>query len=175
MSVIEINYNSGQYSDFSNQARYPIKIEGKIWPTAEHYYQAMKFYIGDPKFAETIRLEKNVLTAISMGEISMGFASTKSETWDEDKDEVLYNVLYEKFTQHPKLRKMLLETGDSYLQSTTRREQYNTGDIIMKIREKLKTNKKTKIEELVDKITEPYLSPDGYELDENGFVEVKFE
>jgi predicted NAD-dependent protein-ADP-ribosyltransferase YbiA (DUF1768 family) len=34
---------SDRYRDFSNFANYPVKIDGVIWPTTEHYYQAQKF------------------------------------------------------------------------------------------------------------------------------------
>ena len=31
------------YGYLSNFAKSPIDIDGKIWPTTEHYFQAMKF------------------------------------------------------------------------------------------------------------------------------------
>ena len=31
------------YGEFSNFAKYPITIDGVVWPTSEHYFQAMKF------------------------------------------------------------------------------------------------------------------------------------
>jgi N-glycosidase YbiA len=31
------------YGFFSNFAPYPIDLNGKIWPTSEHYFQAQKF------------------------------------------------------------------------------------------------------------------------------------
>ena len=32
-----------RYGEFSNFARYPVQLDGKIWPTSEHYFQAQKF------------------------------------------------------------------------------------------------------------------------------------
>lgn len=37
-------YSTGDdYGDFSNFAAWPIKVDGKTWPTSEHYFQAQKF------------------------------------------------------------------------------------------------------------------------------------
>ena len=42
-------YDKGQpYYEFTNfQEGYPLNIDGKIWPTSEHYFQAQKF-VGNP-------------------------------------------------------------------------------------------------------------------------------
>ena len=34
---------SDEYGEFSNFAPYPISIDGEIWNTSEHYFQAQKF------------------------------------------------------------------------------------------------------------------------------------
>ena len=44
---------SERYREFSNFANYPIEIEGTVWPTSEHYYQAHKF--DDPDLRERAR------------------------------------------------------------------------------------------------------------------------
>jgi ribA/ribD-fused uncharacterized protein len=31
------------YGEFSNFAAFPIEIDGRTWPTSEHYFQAQKF------------------------------------------------------------------------------------------------------------------------------------
>lgn len=32
-----------EFGAFSNFAAYPITLEGRRWPTSEHYFQAQKF------------------------------------------------------------------------------------------------------------------------------------
>ena len=36
----------GEYGAFSDFARYPITLQGKVWATSEHYFQAQKFREG---------------------------------------------------------------------------------------------------------------------------------
>jgi len=42
-----------EYGELSNFAPYPIRVDGKRWPTSEHYFQAQKFR--DPKLREEVR------------------------------------------------------------------------------------------------------------------------
>ena len=41
--VIHFYSTSGEYGGFSNFSRHAITIQGKRWPTSEHYFQAQKF------------------------------------------------------------------------------------------------------------------------------------
>lgn len=42
-TIINFYSTSDDYGDFSNFAAWPIKVDGKTWPTSEHYFQAQKF------------------------------------------------------------------------------------------------------------------------------------
>ena len=64
--VIQFYSTTGEYGAFSNFARYPIKLKGKLWPTSEHYFQAMKFPTR-PEHQEKIRLNYNPGTAKKLG------------------------------------------------------------------------------------------------------------
>ena len=44
---------SETHRQFSNFAPFPIDLDGKRWPTVEHYYQAQKF--ADPELQQKIR------------------------------------------------------------------------------------------------------------------------
>ena len=48
---------SGEFGEFSNFAPFPVQIDGKKWPTSEHYFQAQKF-VGD-EHVEAIRKAMN--------------------------------------------------------------------------------------------------------------------
>lgn len=51
---------SETHREFSNFAPFPIDLDGKRWPTVEHYYQAQKF--ADPELQRKIRkAEKPVI------------------------------------------------------------------------------------------------------------------
>ncbi len=43
MNTILFYSVSEPYGCFSNFARYPIKLDGDVWATSEHYFQAAKF------------------------------------------------------------------------------------------------------------------------------------
>ena len=59
-------YRTGDpYGEFSNFAAFPFVLDGKTWPTSEHYFQARKF-AGTPS-EEEIRLEKSPAIAARMG------------------------------------------------------------------------------------------------------------
>src|SRR5688572_28325351 len=41
--AVEFMSVHGPYGQFSNFAGFPVEIDGRTWPTAEHYFQAQKF------------------------------------------------------------------------------------------------------------------------------------
>lgn len=43
MNKIEFSSIKGPFGCFSNFAKFPIIINGKEYPTSEHYYQSQKF------------------------------------------------------------------------------------------------------------------------------------
>lgn len=45
--VIQFYRTSADFGYFSNFAAYPIELDGQLWPTSEHYFQAQKFL--DPR------------------------------------------------------------------------------------------------------------------------------
>jgi ribA/ribD-fused uncharacterized protein len=65
MSFILFYSVSGAYGGFSNFSPHPIRLQGKTWPTSEHYFQAQKF-AGTPD-EEEVRLAKSPMIAARMG------------------------------------------------------------------------------------------------------------
>ncbi len=66
-TIINFYSTSDDYGDFSNFAAWPIKVDGKTWPTSEHYFQAQKFL--DEKYREEIRRVSSPMVAARMGVI----------------------------------------------------------------------------------------------------------
>ncbi|MFA6235381.1 MAG: NADAR family protein [Bacteroidota bacterium] len=97
---------------FSNFHPAPIKVEGKEYPTSEHFFQAAKFFKTDPAWAESIRRAGSPGQCARMGRDRAHKILT---SWDNIRDEVMRFVLYLKYTQNPDLRKFLEETGDAFL------------------------------------------------------------
>jgi len=98
----------GKYWFLSSFYPTQIVIDGVEYPTVEHYFQSMK--ATDPETAEKIRNLETPKKARRMGRR----IKLRSD-WEEIKQLIMRRAVYEKFTQHPELEKLLLETGDMIL------------------------------------------------------------
>jgi len=97
----------GWLSNFSPHA---IEMNGRIWPTVEHYYQAQKF-AGTP-FEEQIRQAPNPLTSKTLA--NDGSHPIRLD-WDAVKLDIMRRAVLRKFETHPDLREALLQTGEQVL------------------------------------------------------------
>lgn len=147
MEVIEFYRVNEDYGCFSNFAPYPIILKGKEWPTSEHFFQAQKF-VGT-EHEEAIRLAKSPKIAASMGR---SWERPLRPDWEEVKDDVMRDAVLAKFTQHKKIRRILMDTGDALLVEHTWRDSYwgdggdgqgqnRLGQILMEVREELATSR----------------------------------
>jgi hypothetical protein len=108
-----------EHGELSNFATYPIKLDGKVWPTSEHYFQAQKFK--DPAERERIRRASTPLEAARLGR------SRKLRLrpdWEAVKVEVMRKAVQAKFTQHADLTALLLATGDAKLVEHTPNDEF---------------------------------------------------
>lgn len=132
------------YGYFSNFAAYPISLQGKTWPTTEHYFQAQKF-AGTPH-EELIRQAQTAREAAQMGrERNRPLRSD----WEQIKDEIMRVALYAKFTQHLDLQQKLLATGTAQIIEHTKNDSYwgdggdgsgqnKLGQLLMQIRDQVR-------------------------------------
>lgn len=98
---------SERYRDFSNFAPFPIDLDGKRWPTTEHFYQAQKF--SDPNLRDEIR---KTASPGRVKRLANKYRAAIRSDWDAVKDEVMYRAVRRKFELHAELRALLLATGD---------------------------------------------------------------
>jgi ribA/ribD-fused uncharacterized protein len=104
------------YGTFSNLYKRPIEFEGRLYPTAEHAYQAGK--------ARKEAVREWILSAPTPSLLAM--AAHGLYTWDvvpewsQNKFDRMRRVLRAKFTQHEDLRELLLSTEDLRLVETGR-------------------------------------------------------
>ena len=98
----------GIYRFLSNFYPSPIEYKGLVYPTNEHFFQAMKT-VDD--------LERLQIAAAETPNIAkkMGRGVTLRDDWEQIKENVMRLGLEKKF-EIPELRKMLIETGNVYLQ-----------------------------------------------------------
>lgn len=99
------------YREFSNFFPSAFDLDGKRWPTVEHYFQAQKF-TANPEYQEEIRVAKTPEKAKSLG-------ATREKPiradWDTVREDVMKKALQAKFTQNPDLKAKLLGTGSRTL------------------------------------------------------------
>lgn len=105
------------YGYFGNFSRHPIELDGKRWPTTEHYFQAQKFVVTEPEYAEAIRKSSKASDAATMGRSR---AHPLRKDWEEIKYHVMYLACIAKFTQHEDCKAMLVSSGDAKLIEDTR-------------------------------------------------------
>lgn len=142
--VINFYRVSEDYGCFSNFAAYSIQVDGKQWPTSEHYFQAQKFE--DREHQEAIRKIKSPMIAARMGR---NRKKPLRRDWESVKIAVMRKAVRAKFTQHDDIRQILLSTGDARIVEHTENDSYwgdggdgsgknMLGHILMEIREELR-------------------------------------
>ncbi|EGO28034.1 hypothetical protein SERLADRAFT_347359 [Serpula lacrymans var. lacrymans S7.9] len=93
---------------FLNHSTHRVMYEQKIYPTALHLLEALKFKHQHPDLAERIRKCKDVNEVYTL---SAGMQEHVRSDWGNVFLKVTEEVLYHKFKQHPDLRSLLLNTG----------------------------------------------------------------
>ncbi|XP_011404489.1 PREDICTED: riboflavin biosynthesis protein PYRR, chloroplastic-like [Amphimedon queenslandica] len=120
-NCIRFYHSYEPYYEFTNFFLQPVKIDGVIWPTTEHYFQAQKF-IGTP-YCEVIRklpTPREAFQYSRMPEVSRW----QRRDWASVKEDVMFKALANKFMQNERLKIKLLETKDCKLIEHTYRDSY---------------------------------------------------
>jgi len=131
------------YGFFSNFSAHPIFIDGTIWNTVEHYFQASKF--DDRSIKQKIQSLGSPMQAANEGRNKKNILR---EDWESMKENIMYNALKCKFTQHPDLMHELLKTKEYIIIEHTENDNYwgdggngngqnRLGVLLMQIREEL--------------------------------------
>lgn len=137
-----------EYAFLSNFYEHPIEYKGIIYPTNEHFFQAMK----------TLDLKEHmkIAAASTPGKSKwLGRSANLRPDWEEVKEDIMLLALRLKFSDRD-MAKKLLATGDEYLvEGTWWHDRYwgicscpvcggrgknRLGYLLMKVREELKEN-----------------------------------
>lgn len=132
------------WGHFSNFSLHPIEIDGKVWPTSEHYFQAMKF--AGTEHEEAVRLTETPGDAARMGR---NRSLPLRPDWEEVKDDVMRVAVEAKIRQHADIMALLLATGDAELIEHTTNDSYwgdggdgsgknMLGTVLMEVRKKIR-------------------------------------
>lgn len=97
----------GDFAFLSNFFPSTISVDGEMFKTVEHAYQALKTL--NPEERSIVRESPTAATAKVAGRLV-----TLRDDWDSTKIDVMRRLLIEKF-RNPILRELLLMTGDAEL------------------------------------------------------------
>ncbi len=96
------------YAFLSNFYCSPIKYKGLIYLNAEAAFQAQK---------ETREKDKEQYTRMNPAQAKLvGRNCNLREDWEEIKEQIMYEIVKAKFTQNLNLARLLLDTGNAYLE-----------------------------------------------------------
>lgn len=88
----------------------PFVVEGRTYPTAEHYMMWRKAMLfDDARGAEQILRASHPRQAKELGRAVTGFEQAR---WEASRYEIVLSGSVAKFAQHPELRRFILSTGD---------------------------------------------------------------
>lgn len=119
METINFYSTHGDHGCFSNFYFCKIKIYGHVFSTSEHAFQSQKF--AGTKYETKVRDAKGPKQAAELGRDR---SLPLRKDWESAKDNVMYEVVLAKFSQHEDLKKILLGTGDAKLVEHTERDSY---------------------------------------------------
>ncbi|KZY27850.1 MULTISPECIES: NADAR family protein [unclassified Oleiphilus] len=120
-------------------------LEGLLWPSIEHYYQAMKFQETSPSYFEKIRKSSTAKQARRMGRSR--FHKVRKD-WAQVKRTVMTRAVYTYCRSHPQVAQLLLDSGSRKILENSQYDYYwgcgrdrraeNTyGKVLMDVRSKL--------------------------------------
>jgi ribA/ribD-fused uncharacterized protein len=130
---------SQTHREFSNFAPFPIDLDGKRWPSVEHFYQAQKF--ADPELQQKIRKAEKPAIAKSLAD---KYKAAIRPDWYEVKEAAMERAVRRKFELYPELRALLLATSEEALAEAARgigrdgNGQNKLGLLLMRLRVELR-------------------------------------
>jgi len=108
--MISFYVPSDEFGFLCNFSTHGFQLDGRYWPTVEHYFQAQKF--AGTEHEERVRLARTPKEAKNLGHTRK--IAIRSD-WENVKLDVMRAAVLAKFTTHSVLRDALLATGEEAL------------------------------------------------------------
>lgn len=139
----QITFYELKFYMFSNFSSFQVEFDGRLWPTSEHAYQAMKFE--DFEQQETIRAERSAHSAMKLAQAN---PEKYRADWSETKVAWMEKICRAKLEQHSYIKAKLRQTGEDELIESSPIDPFwgwgpnkdgenHLGKIWMKLREEL--------------------------------------
>ena len=97
---------------FDNFAPFQTEWRGKLYPTAEHAYQAAHFLNTDPILAEKVRACRSPREA---SDFANEHSDQDDPEWKERRLSFMEDIVRSKLDQHRFIRDTLVNSGDMYI------------------------------------------------------------
>lgn len=102
-----ITFYTPDFYVFNNFSAHAIEFRGRLFPTAEHAYQAAK--CTDRQGQDAIRTARSPLQAKALANET--YRAARDPGWEARKVGVVEEILRAKVAQHPEAREALRRTG----------------------------------------------------------------
>lgn len=109
-------------SCFSSFFPVTVHLDGRAWPTAEHYYQAQKF--DSQAMPALVQAIAKAPTAQAAAELAQKNKKYIRQNWQEQKLDVMQKVVLAKFMQSDHCREILLNTKDRPIYESSPADSY---------------------------------------------------
>ena len=144
-----IGFYNREFFCLDNFSSFGFVYNDTYYQTVEHAYQSLRFHNVAPDIENEII---GCYSAYDAQRIAHEHIDRQSVSWDEDKVAIMEGLLRAKLSQHPYVKKKLLETADYLICEDSpkdsfwgigkdRNGQNHLGKLWMKLREEIKTNK----------------------------------
>lgn len=106
--VMPVGFYTPPFYALNNFSSHAVEIDGKLYPTAEHAYQAAK--CTDDSGKEAIRKALSPMQAKALANET--FRDARDSDWDKKKVKVMEQILRTKLAQHNEVLDALKRSGD---------------------------------------------------------------
>lgn len=120
MPIYFYSEREAPFGVFSNFSPHGFTVDGRYYPTSEHYFQAQKFVHSPEDYEAVATAQKPKIAADRGRERSRPLRSD----WNEVKDDMMRHALRAKFDAHQPLRELLESTGTETLIEKTSTDYY---------------------------------------------------
>lgn len=104
---------SNWYQGLEGNKKYQFIVDGQEYNCSEQYMMVEKAKLFNDDATKTLILKsKSPREQKTLGRKVKGF---DQQIWNKNRDEIMYQGLKAKFSQNPKIKKELLDTGDKII------------------------------------------------------------
>ena len=104
----------GPQDPLSNFYMDPLEFQGTTYKSTEHAFQTLKaLHFNTPSLRQDIMQAPTAKDAKALTRVLKVLVPENTRSWDNQKEDIMRQLLHEKSRQCPTFRKKLLETGDA--------------------------------------------------------------